>query len=63
MECYQCYKQCEEVYKVKVIDEIGKMSFERTCSEECALEVQEEMYELHKNRAEEVNNQIIQRLK
>lgn len=63
MECYQCYKDCEEVYQVKVIDESGKMSFEKVCSEECALEVKEELYHLHKDRADNVYHQVIQRLK
>jgi hypothetical protein len=61
--CYQCYGECKEIYQVKVIDKVGKMTFEKVCSEECALEVKQELYYLHKNRAENMNNQQIQRLK
>jgi hypothetical protein len=61
--CYQCRGECKEIYQIKVIDEVGKMSFEKICSEECALEVQEELYILHKTRADDVRNCLIQKLK
>lgn len=61
--CYQCHKECEELYQVKVIDKNGKLSFEKVCSEECGSEVIDKFYHIHLNRAEEVNRQIVQRLR
>ncbi|ACA57390.1 MULTISPECIES: hypothetical protein [Clostridium] len=61
--CYQCYGECKEIYQVKVIDEKGKMTFEKVCSEECASEVIQELYYLHKQRGDDVKNQVIQKLK
>jgi len=63
IECYQCYKVCEEIYQIKVIDEVGKMTFEKVCTEKCASEVKHEIYHLHKRRAEEVRDCSIQKLK
>jgi len=46
-----------------MIDEKGKMTFEKVCSEDCATEVQQELYHLHNNRAEEMLHQQFQRLR
>ncbi|AJD29300.1 hypothetical protein N496_19300 (plasmid) [Clostridium botulinum A2B3 87] len=61
--CYQCCGECKEIYQVKVIDEKGKMTFEKVCSEKCASEVIQVLYNLHKQRADDVKNQVIQKLK
>jgi hypothetical protein len=39
------------------------MTFEKVCSQECASEVIQELYHLHKNRADDMKNQQIQKLK
>ena len=62
IKCYQCHRECKKIYQVKVIDEIGKTTYEKVCSEECALEVKEELYYLHKKRANDMKEQLIQRL-
>lgn len=61
--CYQCYGECKEIYQVRVIDEVGKITFEKVCSEECASEVIQELYHLHKNRADNMKSQQIQKLR
>lgn len=61
--CYRCNKECVELYKVKIITERGIMSFENVCSVECGDEIREELYCLHLSRANQINNQIFQRLK
>jgi hypothetical protein len=63
LKCYQCYKDCDDIHQVMVIDEVGKKSYEKVCSEECGEEVRQELYHLHKRRADSVQNQVIQRLK
>lgn len=62
--CYQCGADCKDhLYQVKVIDEIGKVSHEKVCSENCAIEVKQEVYLIHQNRADEIKNQKIQKLR
>lgn len=63
MKCYQCHKECaDSLYQIKVIDETGKMTFEKVCSEECASEVIQEAYYLHKSRADDMKHQQIQKI-
>ncbi|MCK1999969.1 hypothetical protein MZM54_01050 [[Brevibacterium] frigoritolerans] len=59
----RCNKEYEEIYQVKLIDPTGKLTYEKVCSVKCAEEIQEDLYHLHQNRADDMKNQVFQKLK
>lgn len=66
MECEYCGEiidDNEPIYQVKVYEKDGTLSFLKVCSERCAEAAKNKSYEIHKNRADSVKNQEIQKLR
>lgn len=64
MYCYNCKKECKpQQYRMKVIDEKGKESFQDCCSERCCNEVTKKFVNLHMDRVNKMVEVSYQRLK
>lgn len=66
MECEYCGEIIEDnepIYQVKIYEKDGKLSFLKVCSERCAEVAKNKSYEIHKNMADNVKNQEIQKLR
>lgn len=65
-ECEYCGEIIEDndpVYQVMIYEKNGRQEFLKVCSERCAEVAKNKSYEIHKNMADSVVNQSIQRLK
>jgi ribosomal protein L24E len=66
MECEYCGEIIEDnepIYQVKIYEKDGTLSFLKVCSERCAEVAKNKSYEIHKNMADNVKNQEIQKLR
>ena len=57
MQCCNCYRNCNEGYKVIIIDSFGNEQEVKCCSEECCRQQQEKSIRIHQQRVDKVRYQ------
>lgn len=62
MQCCNCYKNCNEGYKVIIIDSFGNEQEKECCSEECCGQQQYKSIRIHQERVDKVRYQSFRKI-